>query len=142
MHEHTHHTHKYTHIHIHTGITQTMNLSSPTVPFNAPGVESGVTKELDLLKVVLSLVVGCYIWVNPQEGVVSSGATLLRTYHQQRRKTRTVLIRRPNLPINARGLKESVQQRGRGEGEYVCVCKKERERENKLNLYNIMQTFF
>ena len=110
-----------------------MNLSSPTVPFNAPGVESGVTKELDLLKVVLSLVVGRYIWVNPQEGVESSGATLLRTYHQQRRKTRTtVLIRRPNLhvtPINTRGLKESVQQRGRGERESMCVCVRERERE-------------
>ena len=96
------------------------------------------TKELDLLKVVLSLVVGRYIWVNPQEGVESSGATLLRTYHQQQRKMRTVLIRRPNLPINARGLKES-------EGEVresMCVCVREREREREREQTDIMQTSF
>lgn len=77
------------------------------VPFNAPGVESHVTEELRLLKVVLSLVIGGYVGMNPKECVESSGATLLGSNHQQRGKTGTVLARRPNLYvtfINTRGL--------------------------------------
>ena len=65
---------------------------------------------------VLGLVVGCYVGMNPEEGVESSGATLLRSYHKQRGKTGTILTRRPNLHvavINTRRLQESKQQHGR-----------------------------
>ena len=64
---------------------------------------------------VLSLVVGCYVGMNPEEGVESSGATLLRSYHKQRGKTGTVLTRRPNLHvamINTRRLQDSSMEEG------------------------------
>ena len=86
---------------------------------------------------VLSLVVGRYIGMNPQEGVESSGTTLLRPYDQQRWKTGTILTRGPNLQvtlIKARGLIEREREGGRGKGRGQRERERDRERDEHLHI--------